>query len=432
MLQLFSAGVVSLWLEMMGVPASELHSTVAASDILLLGHQEPATEATIQQYLKELSQKGYTQTNQGIWMQSGHTLLANHQGTTPLPAASLTKVATSLVALKAWGPNYEFVTQVGATGPIRNGVLYGDLVVQGVGDPLFIWEEAISLGNALNTIGITRVQGALVIVGRFAMNYESDPNTAGNLLREGLNSKAWSGEAKTQFGTLPPGTPQPQVEINGAVKLAAAPPAKQTLLVRHRSLPLSQLLRQMNIYSNNEMSDMFATSLGGAGVVAQQAAMAAEVPQAEIQLINGSGLGKENQISPRAACGLFQAVQRYLKPYNLTIADVFPVAGLDVGTLQARHIPTTAIIKTGTLGDVSTLAGVIPTRDRGPVWFAIMNQGSDVVGFRVQQDILLKKLLKHWGSAQILPPELRVSPSAHRVGDRARNKILLNQTSPPS
>ncbi len=432
MLQLFSAGVISLWLETVGIPASKLDSTVAASSILLLDHQEPATEATIRQYLKGLSQKGSAQTNQGVWIQSGYTLLTNHQGTTPLPAASLTKVATSLVSLKAWGPNYEFVTQVGATGPIQNGVLHGDLVVQGVGDPLFIWEEAISLGNALNTIGITRVQGDLVIAGQFAMNYESDPTTAGNLLREGLNSKAWSGEAKTQFGTLPPGTPQPQVEIDGAVKLAAAPPAQQTLLMRHRSLPLTQLLRQMNIYSNNKMADMFATSLGGAGVVAQQAAIAAEVPQAEIQLINGSGLGRENQISPRAACGMFQAIQRYLQPYNLTVADLFPVAGRDVGTLQARHIPTTAIVKTGTLGDVSTLAGVMPTHDYGPVWFTIMNQGSNVTDFRIQQDVLLQKLLKHWGSAQILPAELRVSPSAHRIGDRDRNEILYQKTNPSS
>lgn len=430
MLQLFSAGVISLWLETVGIPATKLDS-VAASNALLLSHQEPVTEAAVRQYLKQLSQRGSIQTNQGIWIQSSYTLLANHQGTTPLPAASLTKVATSLVSLKAWGPNYQFVTQVGATGPVQNGVLQGDLIIQGVGDPLFIWEEAISLGNALNTIGINRVQGDLVVVGRFAMNYESNPTMAGNLLREGLNSKAWSGEAKTQFGTLPPGTPQPQVVIDGAVRVATTPP-KQTPLIRHRSLPLAQLLRQMNIYSNNKMADMFATSLGGANVVAQQAAMAAGVPQVEIQLINGSGLGQENQISPRAACGLFQAIQRYLQPYNLTVADVFPVAGRDVGTLQARHIPTSAIVKTGTLWDVSTLAGAIPTRNHGPVWFAIMNQGSNVTDFRVQQDVLLQKLLQHWGSAQSLPLELRVSPSADQIGDRARNEILLNQETSPS
>lgn len=430
MLQLFSAGVISLWLETVGIPATKLDS-VAASNALLLSHQEPVTEAAVRQYLKQLSQRGSIQTNQGIWIQSDYTLLANHQGTTPLPAASLTKVATSLVSLKAWGPNYQFVTQVGATGPVQNGVLQGDLIIQGVGDPLFIWEEAISLGNALNTIGINRVQGDLVVVGRFAMNYESNPTMAGNLLREGLNSKAWSGEAKTQFGTLPPGTPQPQVVIDGAVRVATTPP-KQTPLIRHRSLPLAQLLRQMNIYSNNKMADMFATSLGGANVVAQQAAMAAGVPQVEIQLINGSGLGQENQISPRAACGLFQAIQRYLQPYDLTVADVFPVAGRDVGTLQARHIPTSAIIKTGTLWDVSTLAGAIPTRNHGPVWFAIMNQGSNVTDFRVQQDVLLQKLLQHWGSAQSLPLELRVSPSADQIGDRARNEILLNQETSPS
>lgn len=431
MLELFSAGVISLWLERVGIPATKFRETDVAANVLLLGRRDAAIEALLQQYLQQLAQKGFTQTNQGIWIQSGQLLLANHQGTKPLPAASLTKVATSLVSLKHWGPNYKFVTQVGATGPIQNGVLQGDLVVQGVGDPLFIWEEAISLGNALNRIGLTQVQGDLVIVGQFAMNYESNPTLAGNLLREGLNAKAWSEAAKTQYGTMPPGTPQPQVAIKGAVRLEVVPPVEQTPLVRHHSLPLAELLRQMNIYSNNKMAEMLTTSLGGASVVGQRAVIAAEVPQSEIQLINGSGLGQENQISPRAACGMFQAIQRYLQAHNLTIADLFPVSGQDVGTLEARQIPAQSIVKTGTLWDVSTLTGVLPTDEHGPVWFTIMNQGNGVTEFRAQQDALLQRLLKHWGSAQ-MPVELRISPAAHQIGDHARNEFLYQRENPSS
>jgi len=54
--------------------------------------------------------------NQGVWIQSGPVLMANHQGTVPLPAASLTKIVTSLAALKTWGPAHQFETLISATG----------------------------------------------------------------------------------------------------------------------------------------------------------------------------------------------------------------------------------------------------------------------------------------------------------------------------
>jgi D-alanyl-D-alanine carboxypeptidase/D-alanyl-D-alanine-endopeptidase (penicillin-binding protein 4) len=171
------------------------------------------------------------------------------------------------------------------------------------------------------------------------------------------------------------------------------------LLVRHHSLSLTQIIKEMNIYSNNAMAEMLATSLGGAQVVSQLAAQSANVPPGEIQLVNGSGLGVENRISPRAVCALLIAVERSLQPYQLSVTDLFPVSGRDHrGTLEARHIPIGTAIKTGTLNTVSALAGVMPTRDRGQVWFAIMNWGNDVEGFRGQQDQLLKSLSQKWGT----------------------------------
>lgn len=422
MLELFGAGVISLWLELVGIEPPTLQSVDrSAKNGLFLHRQDPLAAGTVQQYLKQLSQKGFAETEQGVWIQSGEQLLAHQQGATPLPAASLTKIATSLVSLQTWGPQYQFVTQVSATGPIQQGVLQGDLVIQGVGDPLFVWEEAIQLGNTLNTIGIKRVTGNLLIAGGFTMNYEADPTVAGNLLREGLNADTWSKAAQTQYSTLPRGTPRPQVVIEGVVKLAATPPAQLTPLVRHHSLHLAQLLRQMNIYSNNAMAETLAASVGGAQVVAQRAAIAAAVPPAEIQLINGSGLGTENRISPRAVCGMFQAIERYLQPDQLTVADLFPVAGRDRGTLAARKVPVATVAKTGTLWNVSALAGVMPTRDRGSICFSIINHGNDVATFRTQQDMLLQQLLQHWG-AQLPTP---VQPAANELIDTSRNQILL-------
>uniref|UniRef100_A0ACD5GTK1 D-alanyl-D-alanine carboxypeptidase n=1 Tax=Desertifilum tharense IPPAS B-1220 TaxID=1781255 RepID=A0ACD5GTK1_9CYAN len=128
---------------------------------------DPTVNAAIQLYVNQLASQGFAQANQGVWMQSGDTLLANHQGTVPLPAASITKVATSLAALSTYGSDHQFKTQFIATGPVENGVLQGDLVVVGGQDPFFVWEEAIAVGNTLNQMGIRQITGNLTIVGHF-------------------------------------------------------------------------------------------------------------------------------------------------------------------------------------------------------------------------------------------------------------------------
>jgi D-alanyl-D-alanine carboxypeptidase/D-alanyl-D-alanine-endopeptidase (penicillin-binding protein 4) len=173
----------------------------------------------------------------------------------------------------------------------------------------------------------------------------------------------------------------------------------------------------MNIYSNNAMSEMLADSLGGAPKVAQIAAQAAQMPLDEIQIDRGSGLGVENRISPRAVVAMLMAIQRYLQAHQLTIADLFPIAGQDGGTLAGRRTPASAIVKTGTLNEVSAFAGVLPTRDRGLVWFAIIDLGAGDIGtFHAQQDQLLETLQDAWGKP--LPLPVAVQPS-----DRNRNPI---------
>lgn len=434
MLQLFSSGLMAVWLEMAGIKRVDLNP----SDLLkwqgvplfvLPQGRDPAVATTVQQYLRGLSTRGVVPTSQGIWMQSGPTLLTNHQGTIPVSAASLTKIATTLASLQTWGPTHQFETLISATGPVVNGELQGDLVVTGKGDPFFVWEEAIALGNALNQMGIRRITGNLVITGNFFMNYKQDPALSGEMLKQSLNSATWPPVAARQYLTMPKGTPRPQVAIAGGVFVTSLPNPKQILLLRHRSMTLTQILKEMNIYSNNEMSEMLANSLGGASVVSQLAAASAGFPQEEIQLVNGSGLGVENRISPRAACAMLMTIQRYLKQHNLTIADLFPVSGRDHrGTMETRQIPNATVIKTGTLNQVSALAGVMPTRDRGLVWFAIINHGNDIEDFRKQQDRLLQRLLKRWGVAlappiAIAPTSVKTDPSKH-LGDTTRNEIM--------
>ncbi|MDJ0728699.1 MAG: D-alanyl-D-alanine carboxypeptidase, partial [Crocosphaera sp.] len=202
---------------------------------------DPVVEAIIADYLKNLASLGFSPHKQGIWLQSDWAYLGDHQAKTPLSAASLTKIATSLAALETWGTQHRFETEFLTVGTVENGVLKGDLIVKGSGDPLFVWEEAIAVGNKLNELGIKEVTGNLIIVDNFAMNFKSNPQTSGNLLQLAFNSRRWTPLIRQQYQTLPPNTPKPQITIKGRVKVENNVPETAQTLLKHQSLTMAEL-----------------------------------------------------------------------------------------------------------------------------------------------------------------------------------------------
>ncbi|MEL6578151.1 MAG: D-alanyl-D-alanine carboxypeptidase [Cyanobacteria bacterium J06621_12] len=380
------------------------------------------SQNVIDNYLQNLTEYGLNRDRQGLWVQSGWDVAGRNLGNIPLPAASLTKVATTLAVLSKWGAKHQFPTDVYVTGEIANGVVAGDLVVRGNGDPLFVWEEAIALGNALNQLGITEIQGDILVTDKFYMNFEQESVKAGELLQQALNYDLWQSEITQQYLQMPPGTKQPEVLAKGQVRVIDRVPTDARRLIRHSSLPLAEILRQMNIYSNNKMAQMLADLAGGADLVAKTSAEVASFPLAEIKLLNGSGLGEGNRISPRAVCRMLMAIDRLLEPNKYNAADLFPTAGRDiVGTLQGRGLPTGTAIKTGTLNNVSALAGVISTADRPNVYFSIINYGRPVNYLRQQQDSLINELVQPW---EVIPGKFNLpSPKEWYLGNPQRNKV---------
>jgi D-alanyl-D-alanine carboxypeptidase/D-alanyl-D-alanine-endopeptidase (penicillin-binding protein 4) len=424
MLQLVSSGFVGMWLNLSGVntpPVSPAQAVTwqGLSWIDSPKPVEPRVETTIAQYLQTLKAQGLDPKQQAVWLQTDSTLLIDRQGKIPVPAASLTKTATSLAAITTWGLDKKFDTEIGANGKIDRGILQGDLIVRGGGDPLFVWEDAIALAQSLNKLGINKVTGNLIIVGKFHMNYKAEPQKAGELLKQALTGinlppALLTTEFKdvniVKLPTAPTATTGklPQVSIAGSVIVTEEPPTVITPLIRHRSLALIDIVRQMNIYSNNEIAQILADSVGGAEQVMKIVSTTAKFPPAEIQLINGSGLGVQNRLSPRAVCQIFRTLHQTLQAANLNLADIFPVAGAEyIGTLKERNLPVGTTIKTGTLNEVSALGGVFPTRDRRLVWFVIVNKGSQIAKLRQQQDTLLQSLVKEWG--QVTPTPLVVT-----------------------
>lgn len=90
-------------------------------------------------------------------------LLAGLHQTQRLTPASVTKLFTTAAALEHWGPDYRFTTRFMAEGAVEDGVLDGDLMLVGGGDPDLDTARLHSLVMRLRQTGIERVTGDLVV-----------------------------------------------------------------------------------------------------------------------------------------------------------------------------------------------------------------------------------------------------------------------------
>lgn len=89
--------------------------------------------------------------------------LESSDGEMGLPPASVAKAVTALYALDTLGPAHRFETRLLATGGVSGGVVQGDLVLVGGGDPTLDTNNLASLAKALKDKGIREVRGAFKV-----------------------------------------------------------------------------------------------------------------------------------------------------------------------------------------------------------------------------------------------------------------------------
>src|SRR5262245_37989734 len=89
--------------------------------------------------------------------------IVSYNSTVPRNPASTMKVLTTFAALDMLGPAYTWVTRAYAKGPIHNGVLEGDLVLVGGGDPFLTTERWWSFVSGIRQTGLTKIRGNVVI-----------------------------------------------------------------------------------------------------------------------------------------------------------------------------------------------------------------------------------------------------------------------------
>ena len=164
------------------------------------------------------------------------------------------------------------------------------------------------------------------------------------------------------------------IDWQGEVVSGRLPPGA-TLLDTWASQPLAQIVRDINKYSNNVMTQQVFLTLAlqagqdpadfaNAGVATRQWLDAHRLAMPDLVLDNGCGLSRTARISAGDVTRLLRAA--WMGPVMPDFVASLPLAGYD-GTLadRFRGSPLAGLVraKTGTLRDVLALAGYVQTAD---------------------------------------------------------------------
>ena len=94
--------------------------------------------------------------------ETGHAVLGQNIDTPRSPASTI-KIVTTFASLDLLGPTYVWHTRAAIRGKLDNGVLDGDLILQGGGDPYMTIERWWSFARTLRDRGLRTIHGDIVI-----------------------------------------------------------------------------------------------------------------------------------------------------------------------------------------------------------------------------------------------------------------------------
>jgi len=376
-----------------------------------------------------------------------------HLADEPRNPASVMKLITTWAGLSLLGPDFVWRNRVYADGPVRDGVLHGNLILRGSGDPKLVVERLQDLMTQITAAGVREVQGDIVLDhGVFdpkprSEAFDDEPLRPYNVSPDGLllNFKAviytfspdeaadrvrvkyepplagfnvptelpltkgpcndWRSQLRADFsqphgvrfaGAYPascgerpwpvayvaPAMYAPKLihamwlgaggRLSGQVRDGTLP-ARARLLVEAPSLPLAQVIADINKFSNNVMAQqLFLTLSSELGATGRFEASRLRVSRwwreqfadlPEPVLDNGSGLSRTERSSARGLSAVLQAA--HTSPQAQVFQDSLSVAGVDGTAARLRERNPHSILigqawlKTGTLRDVVSVAGYV-------------------------------------------------------------------------
>lgn len=134
--------------------------------------------------VEALKQSGIPQTSVGVYVQAvdGPQPILAHNPEFNMNPASVMKLVTTNAALDLLTPPYRWKTEIYRDGTVSNGVLYGNLIIKGYGDPSFKAQDFWRLLMAVQQAGIRQINGDLII-DRSAF--------AENIIRPAFDNEVW-------------------------------------------------------------------------------------------------------------------------------------------------------------------------------------------------------------------------------------------------
>lgn len=167
-----------------------------------------------------------------------------HGARQPVSPASVMKLVTAYAGLDLLGPAFTFRTDLLVTGEISGGVLHGDLVVRGGGDPKLTYERVWQIAHQLRSRGVREIRGDVILDrGYFApiahdpASFDNDPRRAYNVGADALlvnfhavNFRFIPGAA----GVIVTAEPDlPNVEVANRITLTSEPCGNWRAKLRH-------------------------------------------------------------------------------------------------------------------------------------------------------------------------------------------------------
>ncbi len=340
-------------------------------------------------------------------LSSGQTLFSSEPNVAR-PPASVEKLYTTVAALNLLGPKLRLHTTVLGQGTLEHGGVWrGNLYLRGGGDPTFgdgSWNQtyedgrgptALQLAQQLRRDGLRRVTGHIFadpslfdrdVGGPATDNRPDTPDYGGEMSAlvydHGMSSARMSPAVFTAH-ELALTLRGEGVSVGAASRTRATPTGAAQLAVV-QSPPISELVRLMDVPSDDLIADMLAKQIGarllgqgtllaGAGEIQQSIASAYQL---DPTIFDGSGLDRSDRTTPAEVVGLLRKV--WNTPTGNLLYAALPVVGKQ-GTVQSLGISTPAqnhcVAKTGTLDNVTNLAGYCHARGGFNVAFALMIDG---------------------------------------------------------
>ena len=340
---------------------------------------------------------------------TGAELYAARPDAGRLPA-SVEKLYLTAAALLRYGPEGHLTTSALAVGPPdpTTGVLAGDLVLRGGGDPTFGPAAADAFAAALAGAGLTEVTGRVVgdeslfdgLRGPPSSGYRTSSDVgplSALAFGEGRTGRRWpyfqASPARFAAQAFEKALERQGVTIAGHARAGVAPNGTVTVS-QFDSPSIADIVRRMNVPSDNFIAETLIKALGAQFGAGGSTAAGAAVVRGSVaglgvrpRIVDGSGLSRADLTTPRQVVQLLSAMSlgNLAQPFE----DSLAVAGR-TGTLRKRMRRTLARDrcrgKTGTLRDVSNLAGYCDTTGGEQVAFAILMNRVNPYGARRLQD----------------------------------------------